>query len=570
MSVKENRSKSDASYMRLLTMVSFILLSTALTAYAQTRPEIRLILQITVDGLRGDLLNRYKAGFGDDGFRYLIDKGVVYTNAQYQHANTETIVGHTTLATGTFPSQHGMIGNVWFDRETKKLAYNIEDADAPLLPTREESVKGEQLDPSQKLSRTQGRSPRVILAPTFSDGLAAYYVGQSKIFGVSGKDRSAVALAGHTGKAFWFSTDTGDYVTSTYYYDAYPEWVSHWNAQRLAEKHAGTKWELADDISTYLLGGQDDRPYEVDLKGYGRVFPHPFGEQDDKLFYTRIFVSPVNDRLLLDFSKTLVKNEKLGQDAIPDYLAISFSGVDAINHFFGPSSLENEEVVRQLDRTLAELLRFIDKTVGLKYTLIVLSADHGMADMPEYMSDLGFAAGRFDPDKIVETANNVGKKLGIDDLVRFFFRPYLYLDDEKIAAANLDQAMVEQAIAAALTDSKGITLAVAGSSLADQKGGPLQKSVRHNYHASRSGNIYVIQDPYWFLFEKGPIAVMHGSPWRYDTHVPIIFAGPGIDEQKVHRLVHPVDVAPTIGAFMGMTPPAAAHGLPLKEVLSKD
>ena len=551
----------------LITLLAILVGGNSTLANAQTGPEIRLVLQVTVDGLRGDLLNRYQAGFGKDGFQYLLKKGVVYTNAQYQHANTETIVGHTTLATGTFPSQHGMIGNVWFDREAGELSYNIEDADAPLLPTREESVKGEQLDPSQKLSRTQGRSPRVILAPTFSDGLAAYYGGRSKIFGISGKDRSAVAMAGQTGKAFWFSTDTGDYVTSAYYYDAYPEWVSDWNGQRLAENYAGKKWELADDISTYLLGGQDDRPYEVDLKGYGRVFPHSFGNLEDKLFNTRIFVSPVNDRLLLDFSKTLVTNEKLGQDAIPDYLAISFSSVDAINHFFGPSSLENEEVVRQLDRTLADLFRFIDKTVGLKHTLIVLSADHGMADMPEYMTELGFAAGRFDPDKIVETANNIGKKFGIDEVVRFFFRPYLYLDDEKIAAINLDQVMLEQAIASALTDTKGIALAVAGSSLATQKGGPLQKSVRRNNHVSRSGNIYVIQEPYWFLFEKGPIAVMHGSPWRYDTHVPIIFAGPGIDAQTVHRLVHPVDVAPTIAAFMGMSPPAAAQGKALQEVL---
>jgi predicted AlkP superfamily pyrophosphatase or phosphodiesterase len=550
----------------LITLLTILVSENVMIANAQTGKDIRLVLQITIDGLRGDLLNRYQAGFGEGGFRYMLDKGTVFTNAHYQHANTETIVGHTTLATGTFPSQHGMIGNVWFDRDAKELAYNIEDADAPLLPTREESVKGEQLDPSQKLSRTQGRSPRVILAPTFSDGLAAYYGGRSKIFGISGKDRSAVAMAGQTGKAFWFSSDTGDYVSSTYYYDAYPEWVSDWNGQRLAENYAGKKWELADDISTYLLGGQDDRAYEVDLKGYGRVFPHPFGELDDKLFYTRIFVSPINDRLLLDFSKTLVTNENLGQDVIPDYLAISFSSVDAINHFFGPSSLESEEVVRQLDRTLADLFRFIDKAVGLKHTLIVLSADHGMADMPEYMTELGFAAGRFDPDNIVVSANKVGKQFGIDEVVRFFFRPYLYLNDEKIAAANLDKEMIEQAIASALTDIKGIALAVAGSSLATQKGGSLQKSVRRNNHISRSGNIYVIQDPYWFLFEKGPIAVMHGSPWRYDTHVPIIFAGPGIDAQTVHRLVHPVDVAPTVATFMGMTPPAAAQGSPLKEV----
>ncbi len=560
---------------RIILMVAFLMASLALlisgnltTARAQTRPDIRLVLQITVDGLRADLLSRYEGGFGKDGFRYLLKKGTVYINANYQHANNETIVGHTTLATGTFPSQHGMIGNVWFDREAGELSYNIEDPDHPILPTRDNSKEGEQVDPAQKLSRTQGRSPAVILAPTFSDGLAAYYGGRAKIFSVSGKDRSAVSMGGQTGKAFWFSVDNGDFVTSTYYYDAYPDWVREWNAQHKAEQYAGTTWELSADASTYLLAAQDDRPYEADLKGYGRTFPHRFGEADSKLLYTQILVSPVGDRLLLDFSKAIVTNEQLGQDAIPDYLSISFSAVDAVNHFFGPSSLENEEVVRRLDRTLADLFTFIDKSVGLKHTLIVFSADHGMADMPEYMSELGFAAGRLDPDAIVATANKAGLKFGIEGIVRFFYRPYLYLDYEKIAAAKRDRALVEQAIAHALTDIHGVALAVPSSSLATQQANNLLlESVRRNFHVSRSGDIYIIQEPYWFLFDKGPVVAMHGSPWRYDTHVPIIFAGPTIDAQTVHRLVHPVDVAPTIAAFLGMTPPGAAQGSPLKEVL---
>jgi len=164
-------------------------------ASAQTRQEIRLVLQITIDGLRADLINRYEKGFGQGGFRFLLEKGIVFTNAHYQHANTETIVGHATLATGTFPSQHGMVGNVWFDREAGELAYNIEDPDHLIIATRENETQGEQVDPVQKKSRTQGRSPAVILAPTISDGLAAYYGGRSKIFGVSGKDRSAVSIS---------------------------------------------------------------------------------------------------------------------------------------------------------------------------------------------------------------------------------------------------------------------------------------------------------------------------------------------------------------------------------------
>ena len=529
--------------------------------------DVKLVLQITVDGLRADLINRYANGFGEHGFRYLMQTGTVYTNAQYQHANTETIVGHTTLATGTFPAQHGMIGNVWFDREANELAYNIEDADSPILPTREQSSSGEQVDPAQKLARTKGRSPSVFLVPTFSDGLTAYYAGRSKVFGVSGKDRSAVSMAGKTGKAFWYSTDNGDFVTSKYYYDDYPAWVNDWNGQRKAEKYAGSEWTLLADKSSYLLAEQDDRPYEADLKGYGRTFPHRYGEAGGKLLFTQVAVSPVGDELLLDFSKALVSNEQLGQDAIPDYLSISFSAVDAVNHFFGPSSLENEVVVRRLDATLADLFKFIDQTVGLKHTLIILSGDHGMADMPEYMTELGYAAGRLVPEEIVATANQAGQKLGIDEIVRFFYRPYIYLNDEKIAAAKLDPVKVEQAVADSLTDFDGINLAISTRSMATGKSSPLIEQVRNNQHGTRSGDIYIIQEPYWFLFDEGPIASMHGSPWRYDTHVPIIFAGQGIDAQKINRLVHPVDVAPTIAAFLGMTAPAAAKGSPLMEVL---
>jgi predicted AlkP superfamily pyrophosphatase or phosphodiesterase len=534
---------------------------------AQLKPTVKLVLQITIDGLRADLLNRYHNGFGDHGFNYLMRQGAYFTNAHYQYANTETIVGHTTLATGTFPSQHGMIGNVWYDREAGELAYNIEDPNHPLLPTREVEAKGEQVDPAQKKSRTQGRSPSVILVPTFADSLAAYYGGRSKIFGVSGKDRSAVAMAGKTGKAFWYSTNTGDFITSSYYYDAYPAWAKSWNALRKAEGFAGTSWSLLNDPSTYSLSSQDDRPYEADLKGYGRIFPHPFGQADDKLLYTRLLVSPVGDQLLLDFSKVLITQEQLGQDDIPDYMSISFSGVDAVNHFFGPSSLENEDVVVQLDRTLAELFSFIQKNVGLKHTLIVLAADHGMADMPEYLTELGYKAGRLDPDKIVAAANEVGKKVGIDGIVRFFYRPYIYLDDEKIETASINRKQIERDIADALTDFDGIALAVASSSLTEQPTNPLFEQVRNNFHTSRSGDIYIIQDPYWFLFDKGPVAAMHGSPWNYDTHVPIIFAGPTIKANRINRLVHPVDVAPTMSAFLGMTPPASAKGIPLKEIL---
>jgi hypothetical protein len=195
-------------------LLSAVVIGSATFAHAKPEENVRLVLQITVDGLRADLVNRYQKSYGKGGFNYLLKEGINFTNAHYLHANTETIVGHTTLATGTHPSQHGMVGNVMFDRNTGELTYNIEDPDAPLLLNSKKTSKGEEVDPSQKLARTKGRSPKAILAPTFSDGLAAYYGGRSKIFGVCGKDRSAVAMAGRVGKAFWFSPDIGEFITS--------------------------------------------------------------------------------------------------------------------------------------------------------------------------------------------------------------------------------------------------------------------------------------------------------------------------------------------------------------------
>ncbi len=191
-----------------------------------------------------------------------------------------------------------------------------------------------------------------------------------------------------------------------------------------------------------------------------------------------------------------------------------------------------------------------------------------MAEMPEYMTELGYEVGRLDAEEIINRANEAGKnQFGIDGIVRFFFLPYLYLDETKISKAKLKQADVERIIATAISDSKGIALAVPRSGVATTQTSPAVEQIQRNFHPTRSGDIYIAQQPYWFMFESGPIAVMHGSPWKYDTHVPIIFAGAGIDDETVHRLVHPVDVAPTIANLLGMTSPSSATGSPLEEVV---
>lgn len=544
--------------------VLIFLAAIATTSSALSAPK--LVLQITVDGLRADLLQRYQDSFTRKGFRYLLNNGAVFTNARYLHANTETIVGHATLATGATPAVHGMVGNVWYHAESGELGYNIEDPEAPLLATRETVNKGAQVDPAQKRARSKGRSPQGILAPTLGDTMSISLPGNVHVFGVSGKDRSAVAMAGHTGTAYWYSTDSGDFQTSSYYMNSYPAWVNSFNKQRKAELYSGKKWELGSSIKSYLLAKQDDRPYEIDLKGYGKTFPHPYGDASHPLFFTRVLVSPAGDQLLSEFTKALITAEGIGQDSSTDYLSVSFSSVDAVNHFFGPSSLENEDVVRQLDSTLADFLSFVDQEIGLAETLIVLSADHGMAEMPEYAAEKGLPAKRLYSHEVLALARQFSQsRYGEENLVKDFFRPYLYLDPDVLAHKKLDRDEVIESLGLALTDVDGIRSAVPSASASDHD----EFAVAHNHHPSRSGDLYIYPEPYWFLSEKGPIGVMHGSPWSYDQRVPIIFAGPGIKAAKYGVLVHPIDVAPTLASLLGIPAPAAAQGNALSQVTDR-
>ena len=487
-----------------------------------------------MDQLRGDLPQRYLERMGEGGFRYLFEHGTVYDNAHHRHANTETIVGHATLATGADPAAHGMVGNVWLDRETGELSYNIEDARYRILTPGAGVDEGTEIDPTQRVARTDGRSPAAIEVSTFSDELALFYRPESRIFGVSVKDRGAVSLAGHAGKAFWYSKRTGEFVTSTYYYGAYPAWVTAWNGKRLTDRWHQASWELLHDASTYRFGARDDREYETDLAGFGRTFPHPYGDKDSKYYTTLLTISPAGDELTLDFAKTLLESEGLGQDTVPDYLAVSFSSTDYVGHMFGPSSLESEDNLLRLDRALAELLRFVDEKVGLDRTLVVLSADHGAAEAPGYLIELGIEASYVDPaswDKTPALAE-LKRRFGVaEELIETYSHPYLFLNREAIQSRGLDQGEIERAVAAELMKLPGVALALSSQALAG--GGlpdvPLIRRVLRNYHPKRSGDVYVVFEPHSFVndFDGLSVCTTHGSPWRYDTYVPLVFLGRG-------------------------------------------
>jgi len=554
--------------------VAILVLVVNVPAIADGKPK--LILQITVDQFRGDLPTRYYDRLGEGGLKYLLDKGVVYKNAHHAHANTETIVGHVTLATGAHPSEHGMIGNIWFDRSTGVTTYNIEDPNHKLLTEGADIDDSTEIDPTQKAASSDGRSPASFLTTTFSDELSSLTAGKAKVFGVSVKDRGAVSMAGHSGKAFWFSKATNEFVTSSYYYDKYPQWVTDWNAKKLPEQYSGKSWELMHPEDTYLFSGKDDQEWEFDLAGYGRTFPHKFTTTDNKYYSTYLTVSPAGDELTVEFAKATIEAEQIGSDDITDFLGVSFSATDYIGHFFGPSSLESEDNILRLDRTLAHLFAFIDEKIGLDNTLIVLSADHGGPEAPGYLKSLGIPTGYISPDSWDKqpAIDRLKSKFGISGkLIEGYDHPYLYLSNEVINNSEIDLLALETAIVEELVRFPGVSTAVSSTALV--RGvvvdNYLTRAITKNYNPKRSGNVYVVFEPGWFINDLDGIsvAVVHGSPWPYDTFVPIIFAGHKLKPQHVSRRVYTVDVAPTLANIVGAKPPSGASGNVLLEVVEQ-
>ncbi|MEP4485309.1 MAG: alkaline phosphatase family protein [Halioglobus sp.] len=552
--------------LQVLAVFTLTLVNTTSMAASPDSDKVKLVVQITVDQLRGDAVNRFEENFTSSGFRYFRDRGLHYVNAHYPYSDTETAPGHASLATGAMPSIHGIVSNDWLNPTTGEFVYNTEDDRHSYI--------------GMEPRRNQGVSPKNMLSSTFGDELVFDSAGRSRSFSVSSKDRGAILPGGHAGKAFWFSNRSATMVSSTYYYDAYPEWVVSWNAAKPASKFSEKSWSLLYPKERYLARDRDDRPFEVDALGLGRVFPHSFPAMSSKTFPVALYLTPMADIITLGFAKTLIDEEQVGQRGFVDYLAVSFSAPDIAGHLFGQASLEYEDAVLRTDQNIADLLQHLDDRVGLENILIVLSADHGGAEAPEYVASKGFPAGRL-PLDWVRSGTLLNKpmkeRFGRDDLIAGHSHPYIYLNAAVLAEAELETADVEQFVANELVKVEGIRAAYTKSQI--QTGNlpdtPLVQQVIRNFHPERSGNVHYIQDQYWFVHSSeeaeklgvSSLASIHGSPWSYDTYVPVMFVGPGVPNKRVSRRISPLDIAPTLSSFLGIKAPSGTTANVLVEVV---
>jgi predicted AlkP superfamily pyrophosphatase or phosphodiesterase len=541
--------------------IANLIITSSTTAQQRRRPntrsqssptQTRLVVGIVIDQFRYDYLTRFESLFGEGGFKRLLNKGAVFANANYIHTPTYTACGHATFMSGTTPALNGIIGNEWFDRDTGKRVTSVSDASVKLLGGREGAG---------------GMSPSRMISSTLGDQLKLASIGQSKVIGISLKDRSAILPAGkRPDAAYWYDSNTGNLVSSTYYFNDLPEWVKKFNREQRPDRFFGKRWEKLLPESAYRLSDADDPPYEKSSQG--NKFPHAIAggeEAPGPRFFNRFEYTPFANDYLADFARAAIENEKLGTDDITDLLTISFSSNDLVGHAYGPYSQEVQDITLRTDRTLAEFFNYLDRKIGLEHVMIVLTADHGVAPVPEQVRNLGYG-GRLQANAVTEAIEAaLDKRFENETWILNFVNGNIYLDESVIERRKLVTTEVEQIACRAVTKIAGIgecftsSQIVAGSLPATM----IASSVSNGFYPRRNGNLVIVPQPFYFFGET--LGTTHGTPYSYDTHVPVIFHGAGITPGTYYQAVSPADIAPTLAVLLRIDPPSNSIGRILSE-----
>ncbi len=517
-----------------------------LGALAASAKPPRLTLFIAVDAMGSDVFDRARPRF-KAGFDKVLREGAYFPVARYDYAETVTAAGHTTLVTGANPWRHGVVSNKVLNRATNKLEPVFHDPNHPVL----EAPIG-----------VEDSSPANLMAETLADRLVLATQGRGKAISIAGKARAAIAMGGKLGRAFWFSEATGKFVSGTYYLKELPTWVKTFDDKKPADQWFGKEWTLLDPARLYE--GEDDRVGESDWYALGKKFPHPLsgglpapGQQS----YAALFHSAMFNELEVAFAKAAIDGEGLGKHEVPDFLAVSFSSTDLTFHLWGPYSWEMQDQMARLDRAIADLIAAAERSAGKGNVLVVISADHGGANVPEQWAAAGLDGVRLSPVGLEKALDKeLGGKAGGAHLVAAIEETDLYLDQKAIAEKKLDLAALRRQAAAFLSRQPGIELAVSRDDLrgADPSPGYLA-ALRYGFYPDKSGDVLFITKPFTVL-EMEPAGTSHGSPYAYDSEVPVMLWGKGVRPGVYAGPIRVVDVAPTAAALMEISEPAQCEG----------
>jgi predicted AlkP superfamily pyrophosphatase or phosphodiesterase len=552
----------------LVGLLAFTFLVPRLPGARGDAPERpRLVVLMVFDQMRGDYPQRWREHFVEGGFKRLQADGAWFTNCHYPYAFTVTAAGHASLATGCSPDKHGIVGNSWYDRGLRRVVEAEEDERYRQLPMPETLPKGK---------TTLGVSPRSLMQPTVAELLKTATKGKAKVVSLSVKPRSSSLLAGLLADlVYWFSDLTGGFVTSSYYRDEPHTWVQRFNVERSADRWFGKTWERdRPELDYDRLAGPDDVLGESKSLGFGRTFPHVITgglKAPGPDYYDALMATPMGNDLLLEFAKTAVVEEKLGQDDVPDLLLLSFASNDIIGHLYGPDSHEVLDTTLRTDKLIADLLQHLDAKVGKDKYAVVVSADHGICPLPEVARTQDKQAGRIVPAKLRKDAEAFLQETfgeSEEPYIAAMTAAWLYLDYEELKGQQIERADAEKKLAAWLAEQPGMQAAVTRSELS--KGMPKDKlgqAVWRSFHPDRAGDVAAVTRPYHFISSYSA-GTNHGNPHEYDTHVPLFVLGPGVRPGMRDDRVTPQAAAAIMARLLGIDPPAGAEA-PAPAGLSK-
>lgn len=538
---------------KVFSLFMFTLLCQGFVA-AQTSAPVnakpKIVVGIMIDQMRWDFLHRYADRFGNGGFKRMMREGFSCENTLIPYAQTITACGHSTVYTGTTPALSGIYGNEWYDPQKGKQVYCTEDETVNVLGGG---------------PRSEPMSPRNMKVTTISDELRIASNFRSKVIGVAIKDRGGILPAGHSANAaYWYDSQTGNWVSSTYYMQALPQWVNAFNARKVPDSLYGIDWNTLYPINTYLHSDADDKPYEGKMAGADKpVFPHTLRSFTGKN-YGVLSSTPHGNTITLEFAKETVLSEKMGVDEFTDLLAVSLSSPDYIGHQYGPNSIEIEDTYLRLDRELAAFFAFLDAKFGKNYS-VFLTADHGVAHVPGYSLENKLPGGRLNVGGI-SAFKNAEAILGVKNLVVNLSNFQVYLNHKLIDSAKLDLKRVKEVVIREL--KKEPTLHTAFDN-ADISNAALPSEVKEKflkgYHPKLSGDIQLVGLSGYMT--GGATGTTHGSWYNYDSHIPLLFMGWGIKAGKTHRETYMTDVAATIAALLKIQMPSASIGHVITEAI---
>jgi predicted AlkP superfamily pyrophosphatase or phosphodiesterase len=527
----------------------------------------RLAVLLVFDQMRGDYLTRWENLYTDKGFRRLMREGAWFENCHYPYAHSVTGPGHASMLTGCSPEKHGIVGNEWFDRASgKEIGCVASDRYERVPPLSKSDDKT-----ASSTAKWLGASPDLLLMPTVADVLKESTAGKGRVVSLSFKDRSAILPAGHhPDSCYWLDTVAGTFVTSTYYRDRLEPWVTDFNQHRPADKWFDQDWtRLRPDLDYCDYSGPDDVAAEGIGIFQGRCFPHRLTGGIKKvtpLYFQALYNSPFGNELLLDFAKQAIDTLQLGKGEHPDLLCLSFSCNDPIGHCWGPDSQEVMDVTLRSDQIVGDLLAYLDAKVGQGQYVVAMSADHGIGPLPEVSQQQGKPAGRISPTVLSRDAEKFLEqtfgKPG-DEKTHWIVEaiyPWIYLNREAIHEKGLEDDEVEQALTRWLKQQPGFLTAYGRNQLL--RGLPKEDSlgaqVRRSFYADRSGDVEVVVKPY-YLCTSRLTGTFHGTPHPYDTHVPLLVYGPGINSGLHKERVQPQAIAAILSRALELTPPEGAE-----------